>query len=117
MRRDSDCATAENGRSQKSSSRHRRSPAYSIRLRTRPIIGLDSVGGFDCVLTVSVSFNGIALSSFLAIKLDTTTLISLNAPQVSAGMVSEPADTCGADKLFVAVATISTDAFRFSAIR
>jgi len=75
------------------------------------MIGLDSVGCFDRVLTESVSFNGIAMSSFLAIKLDTTALIFLNAPQSSAGMVSEPADTCGADKLFVAVATISTDAF------
>ena len=75
------------------------------------MIGLDSVGCFDRVLTESVSFNGIVMSSFLAIKLDTTALIFLNAPQVSAGMVSEPADTCGADKLFVAVATISTDAF------
>jgi hypothetical protein len=81
------------------------------------MIGLDSVGCFDRVLTVPVSFNGIVMSSFLAIKLDTTTLIFLNAPQVSAGMVSEPADTCGAFKLFVAVARISTDAFRFSAIR
>jgi hypothetical protein len=81
------------------------------------MIGLDSVGCFDRVLTESVSLNGIALSSFIAIKLDIVTLISLNAPQSSAGMVSEPADTCGAVKLFVAVATISTDAFRFSAIR
>ena len=81
------------------------------------MIGLDSVGCLDRVLTVSVSFNGIAMSSFIAIKLDIVTLISLNAPQSSAGMVSEPADTCGADKLFVAVARISTDAFRFSAIR
>ena len=81
------------------------------------MIGLDSVGCFDRVLTESVSFNGIVMSSFLAIKLDTTALIFLNAPQSSAGMVSEPADTCGADKLFVAVATISTDAFRFSTIR
>jgi hypothetical protein len=30
---------------------------------------------------------------------------------------SNLADTCGAVKLFVTVATISTDAFRFSAIR
>jgi hypothetical protein len=81
------------------------------------MIGLDSVGCFDRVLTVPVSFNGIVMSSFLAIKLDITTLIFLNAPQSSAGMVLEPADICGADKLFVAVATISTDAFRFSAIR
>jgi hypothetical protein len=81
------------------------------------MIGIDSVGCFDRVLTVSVSFNGVALSSFLAAKLDTTVLVFLNAPQSSAGMVSEPADTCGAVKLFVAVATISTDAFRFSAIR
>jgi hypothetical protein len=81
------------------------------------MIGLDSVGCFDRVLTVPVSFNGIVMSSFLAIKLDITTLILLNAPQSSAGMVLEPADICGADKLFVAVATISTDAFRFSAIR
>jgi len=81
------------------------------------MIGLDSVGCFDRVLTVPVSFNGIVLSSFLAIKLDISTLIFLYAPQSSAGMVSEPADTCGAVKLFVAVATISTDAFRFSAIR
>ena len=79
--------------------------------------GLDFVGCFDRILTVSVSFNGIAMSRFLAIKLDTSTPIFLNAPQVSAGMVSEPADTCGAVKLFVAVATISTDAFQFSAIR
>ena len=34
------------------------------------MIGLDSVGCFDCVLTVSVSFNGIVMSSFVAIKLD-----------------------------------------------
>ena len=81
------------------------------------MIGLDSVGCFDRVLTVSVSFSGIAMPSFIAKKLDITTLIFLNASQRSAGMVSEPADTCGADKLFVAAATISTDAFRFSAIR
>ena len=30
---------------------------------------------------------------------------------------SNPADTCGAFKLFVAVAGIRSDAFRFSAIR
>jgi hypothetical protein len=81
------------------------------------MIGLDSVGCFDRILTVSVSFNGIAMSSFLAIKLDITTLIFLNAPQSSAGMVLEPADTCAAVKLFVAVAGIYTNAFRFSAIR
>jgi hypothetical protein len=75
--------------------------------------GPDSVGCFDCVLTVPVSFNGIVVSSYIAIKLDITTLIFLNAPQCSAGMVLEPADICGADKLFVAVATISTDAFQF----
>jgi hypothetical protein len=75
------------------------------------MIGLDPVGCFDRVLTVSVSFNGIVLSSFVAIKLDITALTFLNAPQSSAGMVSESADTCGAVKLFVTVATISTDAF------
>jgi hypothetical protein len=75
------------------------------------MIGLDFVGCFDCVLKVPVSFSGIAMLNFLAIKLDITTLIFLNAPQSSAGMVSEPADSCGAVKLFVAVATISTDAF------
>jgi hypothetical protein len=42
------------------------------------------------------AFNGIAMSSFFGIKLDITTLIFLNAPQSSAGMVSEPAGRCGA---------------------
>jgi hypothetical protein len=57
------------------------------------------------------------LSSFRANKPDITALIFLNAPQSSTGMVSEPAELCGAVKLFVAVARISTDAFRFSTIR
>jgi hypothetical protein len=51
------------------------------------------------------------VSSFIAIKLDITTLITLSAPQSSAGMVSELARNCGAEKLFVAIARISTDAF------
>jgi hypothetical protein len=75
------------------------------------MIGLDSVGCFDCVLTVSVSFNGVVMSSFIARKLDITAFIFLNAPQLSAGMVSEPADNCGADKRFVAVAAVLSDAF------
>ena len=81
------------------------------------MIGLDSVGCFDCVLTVSVSFNSIAVSSLFSIKLDISTLVFLHAPQSSAEMVSEPAGNCGAEKLFVVVARISTDAFQFSAIR
>jgi hypothetical protein len=48
---------------------------------------------------------------FFAMKLDIKHPSLLNAPQSAARMGTDPADICGAEKLFVVAAAILSDAF------
>jgi hypothetical protein len=81
-----------------------------------------------CVLTAPVSF--ICITRFASVRQESEKQGNRHALLVELGCAalrgpscdgrnsgSELADTCGTFKRFVAVATISTDAFRFSAIR